>query len=227
MTVFVSFTSLMIFVLIALLNSCVMESKSINVSVLNDSMTSCEKKVSHCHDKETTLSGRKCRFIEPSRNDMELIVENMTTLLQMKQKYIKFATGGEILVYFHILMSVSGKGHVTSKQIFQQMNVLNNAFSFGGWKFVLGKINYVVDDNWYQDMENDVVEVEVKRALRRGTGEVLNVYSANLRRFLGWAYLPNIYGSVFGHYDGVVIHHDSFPGGSFSNYNHGDTGIQF
>jgi hypothetical protein len=67
-------------------------------------------------------------------------------------------------------------------------------------------------------------EQAAKAALRRGTGETLNFYTANLPGgLLGWATFPNWYsGDAIS--DGCVNHYGSVPGGSLSPYNEGDTG---
>jgi hypothetical protein len=155
---------------------------------------------------------------------MEILYANMTMILKEKERTHRFPTGGVIRVYFHILKNQAGQGHVTASQIYQQMNILNDAYSAGQWVFTLADVEYVVNNAWYHDLQDSTIESQVKRALRRGTGEDLNIYSADLPTFLGWAYLPNFYGRLYGHYDGVVMHYGSFPGGFLTNYNLGDTG---
>lgn len=169
-------------------------------------------------------SPMQCGFLEFSSQEMELLHANMTLILKDKQRTQKFPTGGVIRVFFHILKNDAGQGHVTAFQITQQMKVLNDAFAAGQWSFLLADVEYIVNNVWYYGLQNRAIESEAKRALRRGTGEDLNIYSGDLPTFLGWAYLPNFYNSHFSHFDGVVVHSESFPGGVFTNYNLGDTG---
>ena len=166
----------------------------------------------------------RCGFMEQSSRDLDTLHANMTDTLVEKQRLIRFPTGGVIRVFFHVLQNDAGDGHVTGSQIALQMAVLNEAFSSGAWSFSLADVEYVVNNAWYQGLQDSAIEAQAKRALRRGTGEDLNIYSAYLPSYLGWAYLPNFYGGAYGHFDGVVIHTGSFPGGSIVNYNLGDTG---
>ena len=74
------------------------------------------------------------------------------------------------------------------------------------------------------DMNDKAVEYSVKKQMRKGDGEVLNVYISDLGAGkLGYAYYPNILLSESPELDGVVVHSGSLVGGSFRNYNEGDT----
>jgi hypothetical protein len=137
---------------------------------------------------------------------------------------VPLAVGASIGVVFHVIMNTANEGMVTSQQIQDQITVLNNAFADGGWTFYLIDTAYITNDVWFSELEID--EFEAKLALRRGTGETLNIYTAELFDHLGWAYFPPTYGATYHYYDGVVIDYRSLPGGSKSFYNGGDTGAE-
>ena len=61
----------------------------------------------------------------------------------------------------------------------------------------------------------------MKKALRVGGANVLNMYVGNIEEgLLGWAYYPE---KKLKFYDGVVILGESMPGGTAVPYNEGDT----
>jgi hypothetical protein len=133
------------------------------------------------------------------------------------------ATGGVIDVYFHVITSTSGEGALSSRDISNQMTVLNDAFAAQGWSFRLAATDVTANDAWYTMGYGSREEDDAKAALRRGTADDLNIYTANLGdNLLGWATFPNSY-SRYPSDDGVVILYSSLPGGDAAPYNEGDT----
>ena len=133
------------------------------------------------------------------------------------------ATGGVIDVYFHVITSSDGKGDVPDRQINNQMKVLNAAFANWGWTFNLAGVDRTANDAWFAMEPGTTAERDAKAALRVGSADDLNVYSANPGAgLLGWATFPSSYASRPSD-DGVVILFSSVPGGSAAPYNQGDT----
>ncbi|MDV3220382.1 zinc metalloprotease [Intrasporangium sp.] len=112
-----------------------------------------------------------------------------------------------------------------------QMDVLNESFAGETapdaadtpFRFELEKINWVVNDAWYE-VTPGKVERDMKKELHEGDSETLNVYSANIGGgLLGWAYFPKDYNNGRAYIDGVVILDESMPGGTAGKYSLGDT----
>jgi hypothetical protein len=135
-------------------------------------------------------------------------------------------TGGVIDVYFHVINNGAGvaNGDLTQQMIDDQIEVLNNAYAFAGWSFRLVSVSRTTNAAWYTMSPGSAAETQAKTALRQGSADDLNIYSANPGGgLLGWATFPTDYQSNPTN-DGVVILHSSVPGGSAAPYNEGDTG---
>ncbi len=132
-------------------------------------------------------------------------------------------TGGVINVYFHVITSSTGAGSVSDQQINAQMAVLDNAYAGTGWSFNLVATTRSANDAWFTMGPGTQAEAQAKAALRQGTADDLNIYSANPGGgLLGWATFPSSY-AADPLDDGVVILYASVPGGSAAPYNLGDT----
>ena len=128
-----------------------------------------------------------------------------------------------IPVFFNILTTASGAGGVTDSQINSQMTVLNNAYAGSGFQFSLSGIRRTANTNWYNGCAKSNIERTMKRELAVDPAHNLNIYSCGLGSgLLGYAQFPSSFpeGSYM---HGVVILNSSFPGGSATNYNLGDT----
>ena len=140
-------------------------------------------------------------------------------------------TGGTINVYFHVVIkgSTLADGNIPDSMITAQINVLNAAYAPWGWQFQLAMVTRTMNVSWYDGMTpNSQAEQQLKAALRQGSYDDLNVYTANIGGgLLGWATLPEVLrannaGSVVQD-DGIVLLDASLPGGTAAPYNLGDT----
>jgi hypothetical protein len=135
-------------------------------------------------------------------------------------------TGATINVYFHVINKGTGiaNGDVTDTMIANQMSVLNAAYAPTGYTFNLVSVSRTTNATWFTMGHGSVAESQAKNALRQGTADDLNVYTAGPGGgLLGWATFPSSYASNPKN-DGVVLLHSSLPGGSAAPYNLGDTG---
>jgi hypothetical protein len=134
-------------------------------------------------------------------------------------------TGGTIQTYVHVIRKGTGiaNGDVPDSQIAAQISVLNAAYAPTGWQFQLASTDRTTNATWYTVSPGTAAETQMKNALRKGTADDLNIYTANLGGgLLGWATFPQDYTSA-PKLDGVVILFSSLPGGSAAPYNLGDT----
>lgn len=135
--------------------------------------------------------------------------------------------GRVINVYFHVVRKGTGiaNGDIPDAQVAAQMQVLNNAYSTRGTTFNLIETTRTTNTKWFNSRQGSRDEQMMKRSLRRGTADDLNIYSNNAGGggLLGWATFPTSYASNPS-YDGVVILYSSVPGGTEVPYNEGDTG---
>ncbi|MGL5857101.1 MAG: zinc metalloprotease [Angustibacter sp.] len=128
-----------------------------------------------------------------------------------------------IPVYVHVITD-GIRGQVSDTQISQQIAVLNGAFSGTSYSFSLAGKDVTDNASWYTVRQGSSVERAMKRTLRRGGADALNVYTGNLGGgLLGWATFPARYANNPS-MDGVVLLNASLPGGAAANYNQGDTG---
>lgn len=132
-------------------------------------------------------------------------------------------TGGTIDVYVHVITSSTNVGSVSDSVIADQIRVLNSAYTGTGWTFRLVSTDRTANDQWFGMSPGGGAERQAKAALRKGTADDLNIYTANPGRgLLGWATFPSSYTSSPSQ-DGVVLLYSSLPGGSAVPYNLGDT----
>jgi hypothetical protein len=122
-------------------------------------------------------------------------------------------------VYFHVITDGS-IGTLTARQIVDQMLVLNNTYAGGeggadtGSSFELAGVTRTDNAKWFYAGPGGA-EHAMKRTLRQGGRNALNLYSTTAGAYLGWAYLPSILDSPSQAYlDGIVIDWESMVGTS-------------
>jgi len=142
---------------------------------------------------------------------------------QVPRAALPLQTGGVINVYVHVIYSTTGLGNLTQQQVDDQIVVLNAAYAGTGWSFALVSTDWTQDKTWFGMSMGSAAEANAKAALRQGTADDLNLYTANPGGgVLGWATFPWDYATNPTD-DGVVVLYDSLPGGGAAPYNEGDT----
>jgi hypothetical protein len=168
-------------------------------------------------NQKAPRGGRTCGTRTPT--DAEILADNL------RGPGGNAVTGGTIDVYFHVINKGTGisNGDVPDSQINDQIRVLNAAFAATGWSFRLVSTDRTNNPTWYTMTPGTTAERNAKAALRKGTADDLNIYSANIGDgLLGWATFPSSYRSNSSD-DGVVLLYSSLPGGAAEPYNEGDT----
>ncbi|KAF3919519.1 Ulilysin [Dactylellina cionopaga] len=133
--------------------------------------------------------------------------------------------------YFHVIASdeTEANGMVPDDKLQKQLEVMNEHYKSTGIKFDLKDTTKTVNKEWATSSvdENDTkVELAMKKALRKGGYDALNVYFRPLGDgLLGICVFPDAIekGSDEFWLDGCQVLHSSVPGGSTENYNLGAT----
>ncbi|MBX7218682.1 MAG: zinc metalloprotease [Blastocatellia bacterium] len=178
----------------------------------------------YLNQKKFIESGRRCatHMHDERANAVEAAFE---AEIAKRSKYQPNVTGGVINVYFHVINKGTGiaNGDVPASQITNQISVLNSAYAGTGWSFNLVSTDRTTNATWYTVGYGTTAESQMKNALRKGTADDLNIYTANIGGgLLGWATFPWDYASK-PKMDGVVILYSSLPGGTAAPYNLGHT----
>ncbi|KZV99642.1 zincin [Exidia glandulosa HHB12029] len=139
-----------------------------------------------------------------------------------------------IPVYFHVIRSstsLSG-GNVPQSQIDAQIDVLNNDYATTGLSFTLAAVDFTTNSTWFQradDCSGRTYQTAMKRALRKGGANALNVYTVGFTRstgdcegLLGYATFPSSYSGAPTD-DGVVFLYSTLPGGTAVPFDEGRT----
>jgi hypothetical protein len=168
----------------------------------------------------------RCGTRQPSLEEVDQIELKIARARKVK-------TEVTIPVWVHVINKGSGfaNGDLPEDMIRQQIRVLDDSYSGrtggagSGFGFQLAGITRTTNATWFSQMALDFeVELEAKRALKRGGPETLNIYTIDGGPYLGFAYYPNIVtNATYSVLDGVVLDWRSLPGGTFAIYSEGDT----
>ncbi len=170
-------------------------------------------------------SGARCSTRHVDEEEQLEIELEAAMLLSGMDRRMPMVAGGTVPVHFHVINNGSGiaNGDVSDQMIQDQISVLNAAYGPWGWSFNLVSTDRTTNASWYTMTPGSTAEKQAKVALRQGSADDLNIYTANLGGgLLGWATFPSDY-TRHPSDDGVVILYSSLPGGSAAPYNLGDT----
>jgi hypothetical protein len=169
-------------------------------------------------EKDLLKVGARC--MTPDADEDE-IAEISRIVQNWKEQDLRYGVL-KIPLYIHVLENEDGDGAVSDIQIFDQVDAMNAAFG-PDIQYVLQEKIVTVNNEWHR-CELGKNEKDMKKSLRRGGSESLNIYLCEPDGLLGWATLPTKY-EVNPTYDGVVVHTESIPGGRFAPYNLGYTAV--
>ena len=168
----------------------------------------------------------RCGTRQPSLEAIDQIEQKIARTRKIKADIT-------VPVWVHVINKGSGfaNGDVPEDMIRRQIKVLDDSYSGAtggagsGIGFQLAGIDRTTNAAWFSQMaSNFEVEVEAKRALKRGGPETLNLYTIDGGPYLGFAYFPDITTDpTYSVLDGVVLDWRSLPGGTFAIYSEGDT----
>jgi len=119
-------------------------------------------------------------------------------------------------VYFHVITD-GALGALTDADIDAQIDAINDEFGGGeggadsGFTFELAAITHTNSAYWF-NLADKKADGQMKKALRQGGDDALNVYTTGGGGFLGYAYYPSILGTNKPYLDGIVLDWKTLPG---------------
>ena len=131
-----------------------------------------------------------------------------------------------IPVYVHVMADKNGVGNVSDAQIANQISVLNTTYggqelsgvaSNTGFTFYLAGTDRYYNSTWHADRQSTTYRSKT----RLGGANALNIWLVDFS-YLGIATFPWDYAKSPS-IDGIRVHYQSLPGGSYTNYNYGET----
>ncbi|CCX05887.1 Similar to Extracellular metalloprotease GLRG_06286; acc. no. E3QJV4 [Pyronema omphalodes CBS 100304] len=171
----------------------------------------------------------RCGAPEPSRSNIEAS-RRMAKQQKFNPEVALQSTDDQIElgVYFHIISDgtdpVAEGGTVLDTALNAQLSTLNADYQQAGISFKLVNTTRTVNKDWFHVEMNSDQEIQMKKALRKGTYRDINIYFASLTGgVLGWCTYPETNPSD--HQitaDGCAVAFASLPGGT-APYNLGRT----
>jgi hypothetical protein len=181
---------------------------------------------------ETTY--QRCGTPDVSEAEAEQIQKRISRLLSaseapgrsgIQSQVEGFPAGGIVIpVALHVIQS-GAEGYITENDIYNQLNVMNDAYKNTGVQFVLYSLEYIDNAEWFKMTPGSDATTEAKTALAVDPTRYLNLYTAGPEQgLLGFATFPWNLEEEPG-MDGVVILYSSLPGGAAEGYNEGDSAV--
>lgn len=127
-------------------------------------------------------SGARCATKHPDDIEQKRIEDEVKKLLAAKGPGAPAVTLPiTVNVYFHVILNDGGsQGDVKDSQIRDQIRILNDAYKAAGVGFQLAAVTRTRNSVWYNMGYGSLAERQAKTALRQGTADDLNIYTANL-----------------------------------------------
>ena len=165
----------------------------------------------------------RCMTQEPDDAERDRVDAAVKRHVDMRQQLGLAFMAANVNVYVHIIKSDAVTGEISDSVITNQLAVLNAAYGGAGFTYALAGVDRTENAEWFTMSPGSTAEAAAKAALRRGSADDLNLYTANPGGgLLGWATFPSSYAKKPAA-DGVVLLYSSLPGGTAAPYNEGDT----
>ncbi|MCB9504478.1 MAG: PKD domain-containing protein, partial [Deferribacteres bacterium] len=167
----------------------------------------------------------RCSTPTPSEAELLNVRNSLNSWLKDNANALNAAGDMTVPIAFHVVRHNDGvTGDVNDQMIYDQIDVLNNAYNGWGYQFSLHSIERVNNTTWSTHTSGSSAGNQMKQSLAIDPAHVINFYLCDLGGgLLGYAVFPWSY-SESDYRHGVVVLYSSLPGGSAVPYNEGDTG---
>jgi hypothetical protein len=134
-----------------------------------------------------------------------------------------------VKVFWHVISqdSTVAGGNIPDSRIKAQIDEMNRDYAPVGLTFKLAQTTRTQNSDWFNNaFPNNQQEADMKAQLRAGGITDLNVYTVAFNSpqgFVGFSYFPSDVQRIGLSKDGVMIHPETMPGGSFDGFNGGKT----
>jgi len=178
--------------------------------------TSRADRIENFNEYEISVDRRTCGTVTPPPTVLESVQEELDRFKATSPIQRDIVN---VQVAFHVIHSLSGNGNISDLMIYNQINVLNEAYEQYNIIFTLSSIDRTANDNWFSDMES--YEQQYKQQLNIDPAHHLNIYTGNMPGLLGWSYMPYSWSESY-YMHGVCLSYTCLPGGTYP-YNLGKT----